>query len=249
MTLLRFFKILVFVFSLMMCGSCKRTHHSPANKDAIQVPNEKYVDYMKPYLQNGFLVRMVPKGNSMLPTLRNGEEVVTLKHTDNVQPGDIVLALTSYGHYVIHRVVSVKGKHVTLKGDHNQSTETALITDVLATLVNKEPYLRENGEKQGLPLEGKNKFKSNPLYRIDTVDTLAWMVDTLNKKVDMHRAVVFNETALLVWNTVAKSGFTINDMASCLTKNYEVDDSTAFNDCRRLLAAWRDCGLVVSAGQ
>ena len=249
MTLLRFFKILVFVFSLMMCGSCKRTHHSPANKDAIQVPNEKYVDYMKPYLQNGFLVRMVPKGNSMLPTLRNGEEVVTLKHTDNVQPGDIVLALTSYGHYVIHRVVSVNGKHVTLKGDHNQSTETALITDVLATLVDKEPYLRENGEKQGQPLDGKNKFKSNPLYRIDTVDTLAWLVDTLNKKVDMHRAVVFNETALLVWNTVAKSGFTINDMASCLTKNYEVDDSTAFNDCRRLLAAWRDCGLVVSAGQ
>ena len=35
----------------------------------------------------------------------------------------------------------------------------------------------------------------------------------------------------------------------CLTNNYEVDDSTALNDCRRLLAEWRDCGLVVGAGQ
>lgn len=249
MTLLRFFKILVFVFSLMMCGSCRHTHHSTANKDAIQVPNEKYVDYMKPYLQNGYLVRMVPKGNSMLPTLKNGEEVVTLKHAENVKPGDIVLALTTYGHYVIHRVVSVNGQLVTLKGDHNRSTETAQIKDVLATLVDKEPYHREDSEKQVPSLDGTTRFQANPLYRIDIVDTLAWMVDTLHKKVDMHRAVVFNETALLVWNTVAKSGFTINDMASCLTNNYEVDDSTAFNDCRRLLAEWRDCGLVVGARQ
>ena len=249
MTLLRFFKILVFVFSLMMCGSCKHTHHPLANKDAIQVPNEKYVDYMKPYLQNGYLVRMVPKGNSMLPTLKNGEEVVTLKHAENVRPGDIVLALTSYGHYVIHRVVSVNGQRVTLKGDHNKSTETALIADVLATLVDKEPYHSEGSEKRGLSLDGTNRYKANPQYRIDTVDTLAWMVDTIHKKVDMHKAVVFNETALLVWNTVAKSGFTIYDMANCLTNNYEVDDSTALNDCRRLLVEWRDCGLVVGAGK
>ena len=243
--------ITLFSFVSLLSGliACQSSGGKQKEEHGIQIPNEQFVEYMKPYLNKGFLVRMVPKGNSMLPTLKNGEEVVTLQHAKEVKPGDIVLALTSLGHYVIHRVVKVSGQQVTLKGDHNKTTETASSSNVLAKLVKVEPIDAISDEASVQRINGKAKYHANPLYRIDRQDSLAWMVDTIGKRIDMHRIVVFNETALYLWRELENKEFTLYDMLTTLTDSYEVDSLRAFNDCRRLLKEWVGCELVVLAGK
>ena len=239
-------RLLLPALLLAAVSSCRHSHKTTIHADALQISNEQFVEYMKRYLDEGYRVRMVPKGNSMLPTLKNGEEVVTLVRCDTVRKGEIVLALTTYGHYVIHRVVSVKGEKATLKGDHNKTTETAILGNVLARLVNVEPKSVMAAAKPVAKVGENARYQANPHFRIDRVDSLAWMVDTLAKEIDMHRAVVFNEAALSVWEGVGDNCFSLHDMVGALTQVYDVDTLTAFNDCRRLLAEWLDCELVVS---
>lgn len=247
---LQYIITILFLVSFLLGGStCRRSGATQSAGDAIQIPNEQFVEYMKPYLNKGYLVKMVPKGNSMLPTLKNGGEVVTLQYTNEVKPGDIVLALTSFGHYVIHRVVKVSGEQVTLKGDHNKATETGRLSNVLAKLVKVEPVDANSGKGSLQQVYGKAKYHANPLYRIDCQDSLAWMVDTIGKRIDMHRIVVFNETALYLWRELEKQDFTLYDMLTVVTDNYDVDSLRAFNDCRRLLKEWVGCELVVLAGK
>lgn len=223
--------------------SCWRSTPSAGQDNAIQIPNEQFVAYMKHYLDDGYRVRMVPKGNSMLPTLKNGEELVTLEHTAHVKPRDIVLALTDNGHYVIHRVLMVRGNTVTLKGDHNTTTEKARLEDVLARMVEVQPVPRASKIRR--KADATFRYMANPAFRIDAVDSLAWMVDTLNRQVDMHNAIVFNETALFLWKKVGRQPFSLNDMKDTLMDAYEVDDSLALGDCRKLLEEWMECELVV----
>ena len=242
MLLFRKTPIVLVIVAIATMVSCRRQQPS-VQDNAIQIPNEHFVAYMKHYLDDGYLVRMVPKGNSMLPTLKNGEEIVTLKSAVQVKPRDIVLALSDNGHYVIHRVMMVKGNMVTLKGDHNKSTEKALLGDVIAKMVDVQPL--ESHVSARTPVDIQSRYMANPAYRIDAVDSLAWMVDTVRKQVDMHRAIVFNETALFLWKTVGKHQFGLGDMKTAITNAYEVDDSIALRDCRNLLEEWMECGLVV----
>ena len=234
------------VVVLLSTASCRQHHPSDA-ENAIQIPNVHFVAYMKHYLDDGYSVRMIPKGNSMLPTLSNGKEVVTLQHIDVVKPGDVVLASTIDGHYVIHRVMSVEGNVVTLKGDHNKTTETAMITNVIAKMVAVEPVSNQNTSKTNETTRPDTQFMANPSYRIDAVDSLAWMVDTLRRQVDMHKAIVFNEPALLMWKQLRTQKFGLEDMKNILTGAYEVDEKTALNDCKKLLAEWKTSGLVIEA--
>ena len=233
---------LLIVVAIAAFVSCRRTP-SAGHDNAIQIPNEQFVAYMKHYLDDGYRVRMVPKGNSMLPTLKNGEELVTLELTTHVKPRDIVLALTDNGHYVIHRVMMVRGNTVTLKGDHNTTTEQARLEDVLARMVEVQPVPRVSKIRR--KADATVRYMANPAFRIDAVDSLAWMVDTLNKQVDMHNAIVFNETALFLWKKVGRRQFCLNDMKDTLVDAYEVDDSLALGDCRKLLEEWMECELVV----
>ncbi len=243
-----FIHLLLLAFVLGTSAACRQKSPS-SDENAIQIPNETFVECMKPYLNDGYAVRMVPKGNSMLPTLSNGGDVVTLMQVKDLKKGDIVLALTTHGHYVIHRVVGISGQKVILKGDHNKTTETALRSDVIAQLVDKQPIDEKQAAATPVHTNVKAYFKVNPLFRIDTVDSLAWMVDTVARKIDMHKAVIFNEAALCVWNGVKKEGFRLDDMTKALTDVYEVDSIRAANDCGRLLEEWMLCGLVVSDGR
>ena len=58
-------------------------------------------------------------GRSMRPFIEGGSDSVLLTRPTDIKPFDVVLAKAEQGHYVIHRVLSIKDNRVTLMGDGN----------------------------------------------------------------------------------------------------------------------------------
>ena len=58
-------------------------------------------------------------GNSMLPFIRGGVDVVHMVGPDKLKRGDVVLARTDDAQVVLHRVISIDGDTVALMGDGN----------------------------------------------------------------------------------------------------------------------------------
>ena len=95
-----------------------------------QVAIEDIIEIMTEKLNNGGRVTFTPRGKSMLPMLRDGEDVVILeKPKGRLRMFDVPLYKRKDGSYILHRVVSndSQGNYV-LCGD-NQSVYEYGITD------------------------------------------------------------------------------------------------------------------------
>ncbi len=93
---------------------------------------------MKEQLENGKTVSFVPKGNSMRPMLRDGEDMVLLKKPEGrLRLFDVAFYFRrETGKYVIHRVVGFKkdGSYVML-GDNNITKEYNIFPeDIIAVM-------------------------------------------------------------------------------------------------------------------
>lgn len=64
------------------------------------------------------------------------------------------------------------------------------------------------------------------------------------ENINFTKVISLNESAALIWESVAGKDFTIEDMASVLTENYEVDDKSALEDCKSLVTEWEGAGLI-----
>ncbi|MGN1046702.1 MAG: S24/S26 family peptidase [Candidatus Cryptobacteroides sp.] len=103
-----------------------------------EVPNNELLPQVGALLGEGMEVTMSVKGYSMLPFIVGGRDSVVLKSLGGRAPEllDIVLARTSTGQYVVHRVIWVEGGGVTLMGDGNvRGTETCTVPDILGKVV------------------------------------------------------------------------------------------------------------------
>lgn len=85
-------------------------------------------------IREGKTVVLPVRGNSMRPFIQNGNDCVELHPLPPVlRKGDVVLARTSKGYYVLHRVTAISPDLLTLEGDGNIGLrETCRPSDVLA---------------------------------------------------------------------------------------------------------------------
>ena len=87
------------------------------------------------FLREGTPVLLPVKGNSMLPFIRGGRDLALVCKTPEVKVGDVVLARTTAGNYVIHRVFGEEPGIFILKGDGNLvGTEKCALVDVMGTV-------------------------------------------------------------------------------------------------------------------
>lgn len=106
------------------CKSDGRQHATIAN--AILLPEVVRL------INDGHTVTLPLKGNSMRPFLCHMRDKAFLTKVSELRVGDPVLAETSPGHYVLHRIVALDGDNVTLRGDGNIGTEHCHRADVKA---------------------------------------------------------------------------------------------------------------------
>ena len=62
---------------------------------------------------------------------------------------------------------------------------------------------------------------------------------------DMTRVVAFNESALLMWDSLQGKDFTIDDAVAVLLDNYNVDETTARTDAEKWAQTLRENGLLL----
>ena len=105
--------------------------------EKITVSNDVLLSLAQEFLDEGMKVLLPLKGESMLPFIRPGKDLALVEAKKDAAPGDVVLARTTAGNYVIHRVVRIEPDgNLILKGDGNLvGTETCTPEGVMGTVV------------------------------------------------------------------------------------------------------------------
>lgn len=68
-------------------------------------------------------------GNSMLPFIKEGEDLLVIDayKDQRLKVGDVILYKRDTGKYVLHRIVSVRKNDYLLRGDNQYNTETGIV--------------------------------------------------------------------------------------------------------------------------
>ena len=98
------------------------------------MPNDNYIiEEAIRLVEDGVSVTLPVDGRSMLPFIIGGRESVILQKPLAPKVGDVVLAWVEGGRYVVHRIIRIEGKNITLMGDGNLvGTERCTINDIKA---------------------------------------------------------------------------------------------------------------------
>ena len=80
-------------------------------------------------VKSGGYFYLIPKGVSMLPTIKGDVDTVTLECPDSLKCGDIVLYKRESGQVVLHRIVKISGDELTLCGDAHTDFEVGIKAD------------------------------------------------------------------------------------------------------------------------
>lgn len=114
------------------------------------VPNALLIGQIDRMLKEGHTATFRVKGYSMRLFLENERDVVKLTRVspEQIKLHDVVLAYTTAGLYVLHRVIKREGNRLTLMGDGNVvGTEECTVDDVVGIAV---AFYRKGRQKPDL---------------------------------------------------------------------------------------------------
>lgn len=88
-------------------------------------------------------------------------------------------------------------------------------------------------------------MKINPIYKVRKVagENIILLQGKTNG--DMTRVVAFNESALLMWDTLQSKDFTVLDATQVLLDNYNVDPGVASADAKKWVDTLQENGLLL----
>ena len=113
--------------------TAKGNTHTQMRYETRMMANEVFLPQVVAMLEEGHTVTLPLRGRSMRPFLEDGRDKALLEAVKNKpKVGDAVLAEISKGHFVLHRIVSIDGEKVTLRGDGNINTERCRMQDIRA---------------------------------------------------------------------------------------------------------------------
>ncbi|MBO4429863.1 MAG: PqqD family protein [Bacteroidaceae bacterium] len=64
------------------------------------------------------------------------------------------------------------------------------------------------------------------------------------ENIDFTKVITLNESAAFIWKQVEGKDFTEEEVVKLLLDEYEVEESQAQADVKKLLASWQEAGLV-----
>ena len=109
----------------------------------FKINMEELVPLIKEVIDSGAVFRLYPRGESMLPTICQGEDSVDLAKPSELKKYDIVLYQRECGKYVLHRIVNIRGDLCDMCGDNQLEIEKDIPASSIIAFV---PYLYK-GEK------------------------------------------------------------------------------------------------------
>lgn len=64
------------------------------------------------------------------------------------------------------------------------------------------------------------------------------------ENIDFSKIISMNESSAYLWDAVKDKIFTIEELASLLTSEYDVDDNTAEKDAKSIARQWLEAGII-----
>ncbi len=120
---------------------------SHLNKETVEISNDVLIPVIFKMLDEGHTATLHLRGYSMRPFLEDNRDDALLTKPKEIKVGDPVLALTTRGYYVLHRVIKIDGDMITLLGDGNLSTEECTRENVGAAVIG---FYRKGRKKMDL---------------------------------------------------------------------------------------------------
>ena len=96
----------------------------------VRFNNSEFLPEVVKMLNERHTVTLRLRGFSMRPFLEDGRDKALLTKPVTIKKGDAVLAEVTPGHYVLHRIISIKGENVVLRGDGNIGVERCSLADI-----------------------------------------------------------------------------------------------------------------------
>ena len=88
-------------------------------------------------------------------------------------------------------------------------------------------------------------MKINPIYKVRKIAGENIILLQGKTGGDMTRVVAFNESALLMWDSLQVKDFTVDDAVAVLLDNYDVEEATARADAGKWVETIRENGLLL----
>ena len=88
-------------------------------------------------------------------------------------------------------------------------------------------------------------MKINPIYKVRKIAGENIILLQGKTGGDMNRVVAFNESALLMWDSLQGKDFTVDDAVAVLLDNYDVEEATARADAGKWVETIRENGLLL----
>lgn len=88
-------------------------------------------------------------------------------------------------------------------------------------------------------------MKINPIYKVRKIAGENIILLQGKTGGDMTRVVAFNESALLMWDSLQGKDFTVDDAVAVLLDNYDVEEATARADAEKWVETIRENGLLM----
>lgn len=132
-------------------------------------------------LSNGSTFTMMPKGTSMLPLIREGQDSVILSPLpDEINPGNVVLYKRDNGQFVLHRVMKVKNGFFTMCGDNQVVFEKGIMQHHMIASVTG---LIRDGEEIVFSENEKYKTYTKKILKEKKRKNIIYLIKHLLKKV------------------------------------------------------------------
>ena len=104
----------------------------------IIIDTKVMMEEIRALISEGRTVELTAKGYSMNPFIMHLRDLIILGpwKDEDIHKGAVVLVKDIKGNYIIHRIISREGNHITLMGDGNIGlTEKAEVKDILGLMV------------------------------------------------------------------------------------------------------------------
>lgn len=101
----------------------------------IQFANAEFLPEVVKMLNEGHTVTLRLRGYSMRPFLENDRDKALLVKPTTIKVGDPVLAEITPRHFVLHRIDSIEGDNVTLRGDGNLGVEHCKKENIVGAVI------------------------------------------------------------------------------------------------------------------
>ncbi len=141
----------------------RRSPADDVTADRIQrvLPGESYCELVRAVLESGGSVWLSSSGYSMMPTIRDGDEVLVRPATvGDVRHGRIVLRGAGRG-FVLHRVVDISRHSVVTRGDNAAGPDAPAPLDHVIGIATA---VRRSGRVRAVELSMRHGFLAMLLH-------------------------------------------------------------------------------------